>query len=102
VWTSCSYGDSLNHFLRVEVYECRLRVEAIDTDGAVFDSYEIDHCGASGSTSAAASLGAVRSVVALVPRRGQDWWAPPGRNSIRRLPAVDGRYGLSFGPLGGQ
>jgi hypothetical protein len=97
-----AYGDSLNHFLRMEVYECRLRVEAIDTDGAVFDSYEIDHCGASGSTSAAVSSGAVRSVVALAPRRGQDWWAPRGRNSIRRLPAVDGRYGPSFDPLGGR
>jgi hypothetical protein len=92
----------LNHFLRMEVYECRLRVEAIDTDGAVFDSYEIDHCGASGSTSAVASLGAVRSVFALAPHRGQDGWAPRGRDSIRRLPAVDGRYGLSFDPLGGR
>jgi VCBS repeat-containing protein len=39
-----AYGDSLNHFLKVEVNGCWLRLDAIDTNGSVFDSYEIDHC----------------------------------------------------------
>ncbi len=39
-----AYGDSLHHFLKVEVNDCRLRVDAIDTSGNVFDSYEIDRC----------------------------------------------------------
>ena len=33
-----------NHFLEVEVNSCRLRLDAIGTDGSVFDTYEIDHC----------------------------------------------------------
>jgi len=40
-----AYSDSLNHFLKVEVNDCWLRVDAIDTNGYVFDSYEIDHPG---------------------------------------------------------
>jgi len=39
-----AYSDSLNHFLNVEVNDCRLRLDAIDTNGHIFDSYEIDHC----------------------------------------------------------
>ena len=46
-----AYSDSLNHFLKVEVNDCRLRVDAIDTNGSVFDSYEIDYCGSSTLTS---------------------------------------------------
>jgi len=38
-----AYSDSLNHFLKVEVNDCWLRVDALDTNGYVFDSYEIDH-----------------------------------------------------------
>jgi hypothetical protein len=36
-------SSSTHHFLKVEVDDCRLRVDAVD--GVVFDSYEIDHCG---------------------------------------------------------
>ncbi len=39
-----AYSDSLNHFLKVEVNDCWLRLDALDTNGYVFDSYEIDHC----------------------------------------------------------
>jgi hypothetical protein len=39
-----AYGDSIYHFLRAEVDDCRVRLDAIDTNGNVFDSYEIDHC----------------------------------------------------------
>jgi hypothetical protein len=39
-----AYSASRYHFLRVEVNNCRLRLDAIDTAGAVFDSYEIDRC----------------------------------------------------------
>ncbi|MCK4471307.1 MAG: cadherin-like domain-containing protein, partial [Anaerolineae bacterium] len=39
-----AYSDSLNHFLKVEVNDCWLRVDALDANGYVFDSYEIDHC----------------------------------------------------------
>jgi len=38
------YRDSLYHFLEVEVNDCRLHLDAIDTTGNVFDSYEIDRC----------------------------------------------------------
>jgi hypothetical protein len=39
-----AYCNSLYHFLRVEVNDCWLRLDAIDTSGNVFDSYEIDRC----------------------------------------------------------
>jgi hypothetical protein len=39
-----AYRDSLYHFLEVEVNDCRLHLDAIDTTGNVFDSYEIDRC----------------------------------------------------------
>jgi len=42
-FTARSY--SLHHFLKVEVNDCGLHLSAIDTNGNVFDSYEIDHCG---------------------------------------------------------
>ena len=45
-----AYSDSLYHFLKVEINDCRLRVGAIDANGNVFDSYEIDHCGSSTRT----------------------------------------------------
>jgi len=61
-----AYGDSLNHFLRVTVQECRLRMEAIGTDGAIFDTYEIDRCTTAGSTSRAASPGVLRSLLSMV------------------------------------
>ncbi len=38
-----AYGESLNHFLKVEVNDCWLRLDAIDASGNVFDSYEIHH-----------------------------------------------------------
>jgi len=38
-----AFSSSLHHFLKVEVDDCRLRVDGVD--GVVFDSYEIDHCG---------------------------------------------------------
>jgi hypothetical protein len=63
-----AYGDSLNHFLRVAVHECWLRLEAVGTDGVIFDSYEIDHCGTAGSTSTVASLGALRSLLSVGKR----------------------------------
>jgi hypothetical protein len=40
-----AYEDNIYHFLEVEVHDCWLRVDAIDTDNNVFDSHEIDHCG---------------------------------------------------------
>jgi hypothetical protein len=43
-WFTAS-NDSLTHFLKVEVNDCRLHVDAVDADGVVFDSHEIDHCG---------------------------------------------------------
>jgi hypothetical protein len=51
-----AYSDSLYHFLRVEVDDCWLRVDAIDANGSIFDSYEIDHCGSSTRTSTATGL----------------------------------------------
>jgi hypothetical protein len=39
-----AYSDSLYHFVQVEVDDCRARADAIGIDGAVFDSYTIDHC----------------------------------------------------------
>ncbi len=41
-----AYSDSTYHFVRIAVYGCRLRLDAIATNGDVFDSYEIDHCAA--------------------------------------------------------
>lgn len=40
-----AYSASLNHFLKVEVGDCRLHLDAIDANGNVFDSREIDRCG---------------------------------------------------------
>ncbi len=40
-----AYSDSLNHFLKVEVNDCWLRLDALDANGYVFDSYEFDHPG---------------------------------------------------------
>jgi hypothetical protein len=40
-----AYRSSLYHFLKVEVNDCRLYLDAIDTNGHAFDSYEIDRCG---------------------------------------------------------
>jgi hypothetical protein len=39
-----AYGDSVYHFLKVQIDDYRLLVDAIDRDGVIFDSYEIDHC----------------------------------------------------------
>jgi hypothetical protein len=39
-----AYSDSIHHLLKVEVSDCRLHLDAIDTNGHVFDSYEINHC----------------------------------------------------------
>jgi hypothetical protein len=39
-----AYSDSLYHFLKVEVADCTLTLEAIDTAGTVFDSFVIDRC----------------------------------------------------------
>jgi hypothetical protein len=39
-----AHSTSRYHFLKVEVNNCRLRLDAIDTAGTVFDSYEIDRC----------------------------------------------------------
>jgi hypothetical protein len=41
-----SYADSLYHFLKVDVGDCLLRVDAIDSQGNVFDTFQIDHCSA--------------------------------------------------------
>jgi hypothetical protein len=40
-----AYSDSLYHFLKVAVNDCWLHLDAIDANGNVFDSYEIDYCG---------------------------------------------------------
>lgn len=42
-WFTAS-RNTINHFLKVEINDCWLRIDAIDTNGDVFDSYEIDHC----------------------------------------------------------
>jgi hypothetical protein len=38
------FADSLFHFLLVTVDDCSLRVDALDTNGQVFDSYTVDKC----------------------------------------------------------
>jgi hypothetical protein len=40
-----AYRSSFYHFLKVEVNDCWLHLDAIDPNGHVFDSYEIDRCG---------------------------------------------------------
>ncbi len=42
-----AYAESLYHFIKIEVADCRLRLDAIDSRGTLFDSYEIDHCSTS-------------------------------------------------------
>jgi hypothetical protein len=39
------YADSIHHFTKVEVTDCRMRFEAISNEGNIFDSYEINYCG---------------------------------------------------------
>jgi hypothetical protein len=40
-----AYSDSIHHFLKVAVHDCWLHLDAINANGNVFDSYEIDYCG---------------------------------------------------------
>jgi hypothetical protein len=42
-----AYSDSVYHFLMVGVNGCRLRIDAVDPSGAVFDTFELDHCSSS-------------------------------------------------------
>jgi VCBS repeat-containing protein len=39
-----AYRNSAYHFIKAQIDDCRLRLEAINADDDVFDSYEIDHC----------------------------------------------------------
>jgi len=64
-----AYSGSLYHFLEVEINDCWLRVDTIDANGNVFDSYEIDHCGSSMRTVPAKSVMAMRLTAAVVPLR---------------------------------
>jgi hypothetical protein len=41
-----AHSDRLYHFVRIVVDGCHLHMDAIATNGDVFDSYEIDHCAA--------------------------------------------------------
>jgi hypothetical protein len=41
-----AYSASVHHFLKVEVNDCWLRVDAIDSSGFVFDSFEVGYCDA--------------------------------------------------------
>jgi len=62
-----AYSGSLYHFLEVETNDCWLRVDTIDANGNVFDSYEIDHCGSSMRTPAVKSAVALRLTTAVIP-----------------------------------
>jgi len=64
-FTACS--GSFYHFLEIEVNDCRLGVDTIDTNGSVFDRYEIDHCSSSMRTVPVKSVIAIRSTTAVVP-----------------------------------
>jgi len=44
-WFTLFFNDDLNHFLEIKIDDCRLRLDAVDTDDNIFDSYEIDRCG---------------------------------------------------------
>ena len=39
-----AYAESINHFILADVANCTLTLEAIDTEGTVFDSFTIDRC----------------------------------------------------------
>jgi hypothetical protein len=39
-----AYGDSLYHFVKVEVSDCHISLQSIDTEGTVFDSAAIGNC----------------------------------------------------------
>jgi len=62
-----AYGASLYHFLQVEVNDCWLRVDPVRTNGNVFDSYEINHCGSSMRTVPVKSVVALRLTTAVAP-----------------------------------
>ncbi len=49
-----AYVASRNHFVEVEVDDCRLRLDAVATNGSVFDSYDIHRCGSPTPTATAA------------------------------------------------
>ena len=46
-WFTAYGGDGIHHFIEANVDDCLLRLDAVDTSGNVFDSYEIDHCATS-------------------------------------------------------
>ena len=70
-----AYSDNLNHFLKVELNDCLLHVDAIDVNGNVFDAYEIDRCGISTSTRTGVPLMSMRLITASVLRQYQHWFA---------------------------
>jgi len=39
-----AYGGRIHHFLEVDVDGCRLRLDTIESNGSLFDSYVIDRC----------------------------------------------------------
>jgi hypothetical protein len=39
-----AYGSGVNHFLLVEVDGCRLRIDATDANGNIFDTVELNRC----------------------------------------------------------
>ncbi|UCC62521.1 MAG: metallophosphoesterase family protein [Anaerolineae bacterium] len=43
-WFTAYYNHTRYHFLKMDLYDCLLRLQAVDTDGNLFDSYEIDRC----------------------------------------------------------
>ena len=81
-----AYSGSLHHFLKMEVNDCWLRLDAIGTDGNVFDSYEIDHCGSPTPTPTATPEGSLMHVDDIAMATKQ---AGPNRSALATVTIVD-------------
>jgi len=42
-WTA--FSASTYHYVRASVSDCTLQIQAVDTNGSVFDQYSINRCG---------------------------------------------------------
>ena len=73
------YHSSFYHFVKAQLSDCLLSLEAIDAQGSVFDAYEIDHC----PTPTAPKH---HLYLPLVPNPSQAS-DPPGRTSLAPPPA---------------
>jgi len=73
---------STHHFMLADVDGCRLRLQAVDTGGAVFDDYEVDRCPVPSPTATATPT--ATPTATMTPTPG----TPPEETHVLYLPLV--------------